>query len=173
MSTHLVQPDFIAHSHVADAYLGKLASQLTAVTSEQMQAIYAQRGLMIPVLVSSVLHYVFKHDGASLAEISRGLGLQHQLVAQRVKKLQALGLLEKQPDPTDGRRTQYSLTEAGRAQARLLVVCMEDTAVVYRALFKEIGCDLIAALSAAIDAVRSKPLTVRFSEQFVTQEARS
>ena len=87
MPTHILRPDFIAHSHVQDAYLGKLASQLTAVTSEQMQVIYAERGLAIPVLVSSVLHYVFKHEDASLSDIARALGLQHQLVAQRIKKL--------------------------------------------------------------------------------------
>ncbi len=170
MSISVLRPDFIAHSHVQDAYLGKLASQLTSVTSEQMQEIYALRGLVIPVLVSSVLHYVFKHELASLSDIARALGLQHQLVAQRVKKLQSLDLIEKQPDPDDARRTQYSLTEAGREQAQLLVECMEDTAVVYRALFKEIDCDLIAALSAAIDAVREKPLTVRFADEFATGE---
>lgn len=171
MPSQLLQPDFIGHSHVQDAYLGKLASQLTAITSEQMQAIYRERGIEFPVLVSSTLHYVFKNQGASLSDIARGLGLPHQLVAQRVKKLQASHLVEKRADPDDARRTQYGLTDAGAVQACLLVECMEDTAVVYRALFKEIDCDLIAALSSAIEAVRAKPLTVRFAEEFTPQEA--
>ncbi len=171
MVTQLLQPDFIAHSHVQDAYLGKLASQLTTVTSEQMQTIYANRGLTIPVLVSSVLHFISKHEDSSLADIARGLGLQHQLVAQRIKKLQALDLVVKDPDPLDARRTQYTLTHSGRDQAALLIKCMEDTAVVYRALFAEIECDLINALTAAIDAVKARPLPARFAEEFAGKDA--
>ena len=164
--------DAIATSHVQDAYLGKHALQLMMRTSEQMQVVYGQRGLEFPIEASSTLHFLMLQDGSSLVEVAKGLDLQHQLVAQRVKKLIALGLVEKQPDPVDARRTALVLTANGRDQARALVACMEDTAVIYRDLFREIGCDLTAALGDALSAIRTKPLTERFAEKFAREDAR-
>jgi len=162
--------DFIADSHVEDAYLGKHALRLTAATSEQMQVVYSQRGIDIPLEVSSVLHYLYKNDGASLANCSKALAIKHQLCAQRVSKLMKLGLVRKQPDPEDARRTQLVLTKDGLSQAELLVSCMEDTAEIYRDLFKEIECDLTEAIGSALAAIQRKTLSDRFAQKFSRQE---
>lgn len=162
--------EFIEHSHVRDAYLGKYALQLMSETSAQMGSVYAARGLDFPIEVSSTLHFLLKNESASLSDVARGLGLQHQLVGQRLKKLFALGFAEKQPDPHDARRHHLVLTEKGRAQAEQLVACMEDTAGVYRALFAEIGCDLTEVFADVLTAIRTKPLHARFEQKNAEEE---
>lgn len=162
--------DFIADSHVEDAYLGKHALRLTALTSEQMQDVYAQRGIEFPIEVSSVMHYLLKNPDAAQSEMSKALAIPHQLSAQRVTKLLSLGLGTKRADPLDARRSLLNLTEKGHQQALLLVSCMEDTALIYRELFQEIGCDLTGAIADAIAAIETTPLSQRFAKRFAEKE---
>ncbi|MDJ0643917.1 MAG: helix-turn-helix domain-containing protein [Erythrobacter sp.] len=155
---------FLGNGPFKDAYLGKHAYDLMVQTSDQMEVVYAQRGLLIPLQVSSVLHFLAAHDGSSMADIGAALNLPHQLVAQRVSKLLSLGLVERRPATDDRRRIELYLTDSGQEQGRLLVDCMAETAKVYRSLFEEIGCNLVSALLAASNRLESKPLAERFEE---------
>lgn len=149
-----------------NAYLGKFAQDFLMKSSEQMKQVYHDRGIAIPVLLSSVLHFLAENEGASIADVSKGLNLQHQHVAQRVQKLLALELVTKHEDINDRRRTEYHLTGKGKGEARRLIQCMKDTAQIYEELFAEIECDLIAGLRAAIGSIEARPLTQRFNQAF-------
>jgi len=149
-----------------NAYLGKFAQDLMFQTSEQMDVVYRSRGITIPVLLSSTLHFLAENKGASVADVSKGLGLQHQLVAQRIQKLLDMRLISKRKDRSDRRRTEYHLTSSGQEQADRLIACMTDTAVIYEELFAEIECDLVKALSKASSAIQGKSLSQRFDEIF-------
>lgn len=161
---------FLSSGPFRDAYLGKHAYSLVMQTSAQMEDVYEARGLTIPLRVSSVLHFLAANEGAAMADIAASLDLPHQLVAQRVAKLLDSGLVERRRATDDARRVELYLTEAGRDQAARLVECMRDTADVYRDLFAEIDCHLVETLLKAASALEAKPLAVRFSEKFVTQE---
>jgi len=162
---------FINSEILQKAYLGKHAHDLLLKSSDQVAEVYKARGILIPVVVSSTMQFLSRRDNASLADISRALGLPHQLVAQRIQKLDRLGLVEKHPDPFDGRRFEYCLTDLGRDQASRLTRCMEDTAVIYNELYDEIGYDLAQLLLDAVQALERKPLITRFAEKYPIQEA--
>ncbi len=148
------------------AYLGKLALDLVHLSSEQVLAVYAERGLLIPVEVSSTLSYLNQHENSALSNIGAALEIPHQLAAQRVAKLLQLGLLKKRPDQQDGRRSVLELSKFGKEQADILMQCMEDMAVIYDQIYQEIECDLPAKLQSAIDALKNKNLLTRFTENF-------
>ncbi len=148
------------------AYLGKLALDLVHLSSEQVLAVYAERGLLIPVEASSTLSYLNQHDNSALSNIGAALEIPHQLAAQRVSKLMQLGLLKKRPDKNDGRRSVLELSKLGKQQAEILLQCMEDMAVIYEQIYREIECDLPAKLQSAIDALKNKNLLTRFTENF-------
>ncbi len=149
-----------------NAYLGKLAQDLLYLSSDQVLQIYLQRGLLIPVETSSTLAYLFENPDSSLSNIAVALEIPHQLAAQRVAKLIKLELVDKRPDQHDGRRTVLELSASGRQQAMLLNQCMEDMAIVYDDLYREIECDLPIKLQQAIDALKRKNLSTRFAETF-------
>ena len=149
-----------------NAFLGKAAQDLLHLSSEQVAVIYARRGLVVPVEVSSTLLYLSRHENAVLTDISTALDIPHQLAAQRVAKLHKLKLLEKRPDPGDRRRAYLQLTRAGREQAQRLDRCMTDMATVYKQLYKEIDCDLPAKLNQAIEALKHRDLAARFDDSF-------
>lgn len=148
------------------AYLGKLAQDLLLLSSNQVMEVYAQRGIDIPVEVSSTLNHLYNNDNVALANVAMALDIPHQLASQRIKKLLKLNLVKKQGDPNDMRRSVLTLTEKGQQQAILLIECMNDMAIIYDAVYQEIGCDLPEVLNSAINALKGKSLINRFNETF-------
>lgn len=164
---------FTRPTSIRNAYLGKHALDLVRVTSDQVADVYVKRGIAIPVELSSTLHSLSYRDGASLTDIAVTLDLPHQLVAQRVGKLLDRGLIKRRPDPDDKRRTKLCLTRQGVEQAHRLRQCMRDMAEVYGALYDEIGCDLPAVLTAALDAIASRPLVERFADMGLLEDKKN
>lgn len=150
-----------------DAYLGKRLQDLLTLSHQQMQSVYEKRGLIISVEGSSTLQVLKPGTKLALADLARILEQPHQLVAQRIQKLVRLDLVIKQSDPLDGRRTEYVLTTHGEQQWQLLNSLMIDGIDVNRALFDEIGIDLLGGLDAAISALHTRS----FAERFTTKDA--
>lgn len=157
---------FVNTETIRKAYLGKHAQSWVIKSAEQIQKVYEQRGIVIPVAVSSTLHCICDNEGASLADIARHLDIPHQLVAQRIGKLTRFKLVKKCPDPNDKRRSEYFLTALGQEQAKRLMQCMDDAALIYSELFDEIGCDLAQVLLDAVKALERNPLDYRFARKF-------
>lgn len=164
---------FVNSENIRKAYLGKHAQSLVLKSSAQVEDLYAARGILIPVEVSSTLQFLAGRPGSSLSDIARALDIPHQLASQRVEKLRKLALVGKRSDPTDRRRFEYHLNASGQEQAQLLIVCMEDTAEVYSDLYDEIECDLAQALIDAISALERKSLLQRFAEKYGTERVDS
>jgi len=150
------------------AYLGKHAQNLIFRTLEQEAEFYEMRGIVFPVRASSTVEMIDRKPGISLSEIGRALGFPHQLVAQRIKILSEMSLIEKRADPEDRRRTGFFLTQIGKKQAKLLQSCVEDISQVYAELYEEIGCDLSAKLILAIRALEDHPIIQRLEDLGMT-----
>jgi DNA-binding MarR family transcriptional regulator len=60
-------------------------------------------------------------DGASIDALRRVLGLSHSGGVRIVKRLEARGLLVREPDPADRRAVRLHLTAGGRRAARRLI----------------------------------------------------
>jgi DNA-binding MarR family transcriptional regulator len=54
-------------------------------------------------------------DSLSIVEISDRLLLRHHTVVELVDRLSDLGMVQRNPDPTDGRKIQVTLTKSGNA----------------------------------------------------------
>jgi DNA-binding MarR family transcriptional regulator len=155
---------FVNSEIIRTAYLGKFAQNLILETLNQEKEIYENYGIIFPVRASSTVEMIKRKPGISLSEIARALGFTHQLVAQRIKILSNMSLIEKRSDTDDRRRYGYFLTPAGQKQARLLQSCIEDISQVYSDLYEEIDCDLPAKLAGAISALKSRPMLQRLDE---------
>ncbi|MCM8557157.1 MarR family winged helix-turn-helix transcriptional regulator [Sphingomicrobium sediminis] len=145
-----------------EAYLGKRLQDLLSLSHDQMFHVYRRRGLVIPVEGSSTLQAIAPGQRKAISDLSRQLGQPHQLVAQRIQKLRKMRLLEAEEDPSDRRRTEYRLTSKGEEQWNLLNALMEDAITVNRELFREIDCNLLAALERAIKALSRAGFDDRF-----------
>ncbi|MFD8911609.1 MarR family winged helix-turn-helix transcriptional regulator [Streptomyces sp. NPDC059575] len=88
---------------------------------------------------ASVLARLSDKGGVTASELAADEGVRHQSMTATVAALAAMGLLERHPDPDDGRRLLIVLTDEGRRRVeegrqartewlaeRLLERCTED-----------------------------------------------
>ena len=64
-------------------------------------------------------------DGASIDALRRVLGLSHSGGVRIVKRLEARGLLAREPDPSDRRAIRLHLTREGEREARRLLAARQ------------------------------------------------
>jgi DNA-binding MarR family transcriptional regulator len=100
-----------------------------------------------------------KAEGSRLTDLAESAGLSLSAMAELVDSLEALGYLERRPDPADGRAKLVTLTEPGRAainQGRRLIAGIEADwgEAIGEKRFAEL-CDSLQALLDELDpAVR-------------------
>lgn len=70
-------------------------------------------GVTMPQL--TLLDWIGASPGCGVQEVADGLGLTAPTVSVGVRRLEDAGLLQRRPDPQDGRGLQISLTEKGEA----------------------------------------------------------
>jgi MarR family transcriptional regulator, organic hydroperoxide resistance regulator len=79
-----------------------------------------------------VLRRLWEEDGLSPGEIARRLGLATPTVTRAANRMEAAGLLRREPHPHDGRMVRLRLTDRGRSLEK--DVDAEITRVTERAL---------------------------------------
>jgi len=101
----------------------------------------------------SLLQWVATSPGCGIQDIANGLGLTSPTVSVSVRRLEEAGLLERRPDPADGRSIQVFVTGQGRVlqhQARTFRLNK------MRRLLTKLAADeqeqLLALLKRAVDA---------------------
>ncbi len=90
------------------------------------------------------------HNGASLREIIRDLGVTKQAAGQLVDTLVARGYLERAVDSGDRRRLTITLTERGQAAAAVNRAAIDG---IEKALIERVGADKVHALREALAAL--------------------
>lgn len=151
------------NNKLSHSFIGKQADDLSNLIREQVKPIYESLGIVVPVKSCSVLHYLNKFDDLSITDLAKYLKQSHQLIKQKIPKMQQLGLIESRSDENDKRRTTYHLTEFGKKQANLL---SENSLInVYKSLSDEINANLHEVLNKAINGLKQKDLLTRFNEK--------
>jgi DNA-binding MarR family transcriptional regulator len=86
-------------------------------------------------------------EGTRQSELARKLGVSKQAVGQLVGELEAMGVVERQPDPDDGRAKRVVFTERG---LRSILDGLAHLRRVEAELAEAIGEDTMASLRAAL-----------------------
>jgi len=87
--------------------------------------------------------------GSRQADLARGLGVTRQAVNELVRGLEAQGLVELIPDPSDGRAKLVRPTATGRKSIKVALEVFTD---LESRLEDQIGADQVADLRAALTA---------------------
>ncbi|MFD8749724.1 MarR family winged helix-turn-helix transcriptional regulator [Kitasatospora sp. NPDC059577] len=72
-------------------------------------------GEAVDDLTYPVLSGLARTGSCSAADLGREIGLDRTTVTRRADRLERAGLLQRRPDPADGRATLLALTDDGRA----------------------------------------------------------
>jgi DNA-binding MarR family transcriptional regulator len=104
-----------------------------------------------------LLHTLERDGDQTMTEIANALGVTQRRVTDLVDALGADGLLERRPNPKDGRSTVVSLTKAGAAQQKLSWQQHQtDIGKVFGDLSPEHQNQLLAITPVLTDAIRKR-----------------
>lgn len=151
-----------ADSHpFRNAFVASQLEHLAELIVMQGEAILADAGVEFPSRAVSAMLLIGERGQISAADIADALGQPHQLVTQRIELLIEAGVVDRAPDPEDGRRKILQLTDKGSLQFGRLKLRLDEADKAFAALFKEIDCDLSAMCRRAVDALGQSPLLER------------
>ena len=112
-------------------------------------------GVTMPQL--ALLDWIAASSGCGIQETAAGLGLTAPSVSVGVHRLEAAGLLERRPDPQDGRAIQLFLTAQGQAlHQRARAFRREKMRRLLTVLTPEDRATLLALLEQAISSAEEE-----------------
>lgn len=154
----------LVDNRLLPAFVGARTQALSDLIVEQGCAMLESKGLQTNARAVSIVLTLHKYGPLPLTKLASHLNQPHQLTAQRLSYIEQAKLVQRKPDPKDARRSVLHLTARGRKEAELLLFVLEEASQAFITMFDEIGCDLLTSVNNAIDALQSKPLLVRMSE---------
>ncbi|QCR44596.1 MarR family transcriptional regulator [Curtobacterium sp. SGAir0471] len=124
-----------------------LADDLLTLHGRIRRTVLAGKADEVTASQTAALGRLLRHGESTVADLARAEGVRPQSMGATVQALVDLGLVERRPDPADGRRTLVRATESGsRARAdawtnrsrvltdRLAALPEDERATVARAL---------------------------------------
>lgn len=100
-------PSAVRASQEVRAVIGRLRRRIRAAAGTDD----------ISLTQASVLARLTDDDGLTTSDLAASEGMRHQSMASTVAALAGRGLVERRPDPGDGRRLLIALTAEGRRRA--------------------------------------------------------
>ena len=102
-------------AHATRENLGYLLAKTSQRWNEQLQAGFAEAGFPeVKASYGSVLIPLLEEDGLRMGEIARRARLSKQTMTTMVRLCERDGLVDRRPDPDDGRATRVHLTAKSR-----------------------------------------------------------
>ena len=102
-------------AHATRDNLGYLLAKASQRWNEQLQQGFAEAGYPeVKASYGSVLIPLLEEDGLRMGEIARRARLSKQTMTTMVRLCERDGLVERRPDPDDGRATRVHLTAKAR-----------------------------------------------------------
>lgn len=133
------------------ASLGQVLMKTARLINEQAMARVRERTAQNMRVAHTTLFPHIDLDGTRLTEIAQRMGLSKQAVGQLVTELESMEVLERVPDPTDGRA---KLVRFARRKGRM--VLFDGLALLdefERELVEELGGECIDALHENLGAL--------------------
>ena len=109
------------------ANVGFLLAKASQRFNEVLAERFADRGFPeLRASYGSVLVPLFERDGLRLGELAAAARLSKQAMTGLVKRCEADGLVQRGPDPTDGRAFNVRLTARGRAVGEIAAQVLDE-----------------------------------------------
>lgn len=135
------------------ASVAQLLFKCARLVNERALAKVRQRhGVEIRAVHTTLFPHIDVARGSRLTELAQALGVSKQAVGQLVDELSEMGLLERRPDPDDGRAKRVCYTSLGR-QGLFdgLAILREEE----QAMEQAIGAERFAELHSALIALEA------------------
>lgn len=93
----------------------ELASDLLTIYGRVRRTLLTGKSDEVTASQTAALGRLLRHGESTVADLARAEGVRPQSMGATIQALVELGLVERRPDPSDGRRTLVRATAAGAA----------------------------------------------------------
>jgi homoprotocatechuate degradation regulator HpaR len=100
-----------------------------------------------------ILRHLYDMGPLGMTRIAEECALMQPSVVKMVPRMEAQGLVRRQPVPADRRRTDVALTDAGRELVEKILPILDRQ---YAQLERRLGTELLDRLSAVLQEVNAK-----------------
>jgi DNA-binding MarR family transcriptional regulator len=114
----------------------------------RLREVVAANDAGLPIAQMAILHRLRTEGAATAAYLAAAEHVSQQAIAQNLAALKRAGLVAAAPDPTDGRKTVISVTDAGNRVFEAVIASRNSWLA--QAIDAEIGPDERPVLAAAI-----------------------
>ena len=122
------------------------------VNERALRRVRERRGIEIRAAHTALFPHIDVTRGSRLTDLAQALGISKQAVGQLVDELSEMGMLERRPDPDDGRAKRVCYTKLGRQGIfDGLAILREEE----RAMEQALGAERFAQLHAALIALEA------------------
>lgn len=101
------------HPRAERLHIGQLLVHLTRLFQSELYARLQQAGLQDARVPHTHVTAYIKADGSRLTELAAQARMTRPAMAELVDDLERLGIIERRPDPSDGRAKLICLTDVG------------------------------------------------------------
>lgn len=129
-----------------DARVAEVASELRVVVGQLVRRFRQDRTVPQPQLAA--LGWLTRQGARTTSQLAALEHVRPQSMAQTVAQLETAGLVERRPDPSDGRQSLIDLTPAGRASMEQFRIAGESW--VAEAINGRLSADELAELERGI-----------------------
>ena len=122
------------------------------VNERALVRVRERRGIEIRAAQTALFPHIDVTRGSRLTDLAQALGISKQAVGQLVDELSDMGMLERRPDPEDGRAKRVCYTSLGRQGIfDGLAILREEE----RSMERAIGAEHFSQLHAALIALEA------------------
>ncbi|GEM_PF-176383 len=135
--------------------MGRLELALSQIVhwasrSDVRREVIARAGVTLTPTDAWVLGRIMEHGPLRLSGLASALGVDKASMTPRVQQLEAAGLVERSPDPTDGRAVLLEISDEGRRVFARLHQARQDLLAELLAGWPEQHCAEVASALASL-----------------------
>ncbi len=141
--------------------LGTLLRHLIELLDNDVQAIYAARGLDYRPRFTPIMRALMAQTPLSIRAIAQYAAITHSAASQSVREMARAGLVASSASTRDARERAVALTPKALAMADELQQCWTATQSAVQQLGAELDMDIESEIARIIAAPEEKPFRVR------------
>ena len=141
-----------------EAFLAPKAKTLYDLIVQQGTELHAQLGAITPSNCTSILLLLETHKTLSAVQIAQKLGKSHQLISQRINKLEKLELVTRHSNDADKRSKVVSLTDLGASDLAVIKQACHIADKHFQKLYRALDINIGQVLDLMTETLKQMPL---------------
>ena len=146
------------YQELGAAFLARKAKGLYDLIVKQGDMLLQKCGSITPSNCVSIVLMLNDAKSLTSSQIANSLNTSHQLISQRLERLEKLGLINRVKNSEDKRARYVCLSDLGTTEMPKIKKACEIAENCFQDIYKQINIDLGAAIDKMKDKLEQQPL---------------